>query len=115
MEEGVAWVTFDFPPVNILGEAMLDDLNRLADELEKDKGIKAVVFQSAQPDIFVAHADLDMLCEIPAEEFPREWPILYTQKVLQRISALPQAVTCALRREEKPFSSNRSRHGICSM
>jgi len=91
MEEGVAWVTFDFPPVNILGEAMLDDLNRLADELEKDKGIKAVVFQSAHPDIFVAHADLDMLCEIPAEEFPRERPILYTQKVLQRISVLPQA------------------------
>lgn len=91
IEEGVAFVVFDFPPVNILGKAMLDDLNRLAEELEKDKGVKAVVFQSAHPDIFVAHADFDMLCEIPAKERERELPLLYLQQVLQRISALPQA------------------------
>jgi len=91
IKQGVAWVTFDFPPLNILGYTMLDDLNRLAEELEKDKEVKAVVFQSADFDIFVAHVDLDMLVEIPAVERRRDEPILYLQQVLQRISALPQA------------------------
>ena len=91
IKEGVAWTTFDFPPVNVQGKPMLDDLDRFAEALEADSSIKVVVFQSANPDIFVCHADIDMLCEIPATERSHDEPILYIQKVLQRISALPQA------------------------
>ena len=91
IKDGVAWVTFDFPPVNVQGKAMLDDLNRLAEALENDRSIKVVVFQSANPDIFVCHADIDMLVEIPAAERSRDEPILYLQQVLQKISVLPQA------------------------
>ena len=91
IKEGVAWVTFDFPPVNVQGKPMLDDLNRLAEALESDRSVKVVVFQSAHPDIFVCHADIDMLCEIPATERRMSEPILYLQQVLERISALPQA------------------------
>jgi len=92
IKEGVAWVTFDFPPVNVQGTHMLKDLDRLAEVLENDRNIKVVVFQSAHPDIFVCHADIDMLCELKAEELPKEKSsVLYLQKVLQRISELPQA------------------------
>lgn len=91
VKDGVAWVTFDFPPVNVQGNAMLADLDRLAEALESDRAIKVVVFQSSHPDIFVCHADIDMLCEIPAAERSRSEPILYLQKVLQRISSVPQA------------------------
>ena len=91
LKEGVAWVTFDFPPVNVQGKPMLDDLNRLAEALEPDRSIKVVVFQSSHPDIFVCHADIVMLCEIPAAERSMDAPLLYLQEVLQRISALPQA------------------------
>lgn len=91
IKEGVAWVTFDFPPVNVQGKPMLDDLNRLAEALEPDRSVKVVVFQSSHPDIFVCHADIDMLCEIPAQKRSMDEPLLYLQEVLQRISALPQA------------------------
>ena len=36
-ENAIAWVTFDYPPVNIQGTAMLDDLNNLAEQLESDR------------------------------------------------------------------------------
>ena len=91
LKDGVAWVTFDFPPVNVQGKPMLDDLNRLAEVLESDREVKVVVFKSAHPEIFVCHADIDMLVEIPAAERSRSEPILYLQQVLQRISTLPQA------------------------
>jgi hypothetical protein len=37
IENAVAWVTFDYPPVNIQGLPMLADLNSLAQKLEAEK------------------------------------------------------------------------------
>ena len=92
LKNGVAWVTFDFPPVNIQGIPMLDDLNRLAKTLEGDRSVKAVVFQSAHPEIFVAHADTNFLKDLSTEAVSRDdVELLDLQKVLQRISKLPQA------------------------
>ena len=89
---GILTVTFDFPPVNIQGIPMLDDLNRLAESLESDRSVKVVVFQSAHPEIFVAHADTNFLKDMSTEAVPREKvELLYLQEVLQRISAVPQA------------------------
>lgn len=92
VKNGVAWVTFNFPPVNIQGIPMLDDLNRLAEVLEKDRSIKVVVFQSAHAEIFVAHADTNFLKDLSTEPLSREQvKLLYLQEVLERISQLPQA------------------------
>ncbi len=89
---GIAWVTFDDPPVNIQGIAMLDDLDKLAKGLEGDRDIKVVVFQSAHPEIFIAHADTNLLKDMSTQAVDRdEVELLDLQKVLQRISALPQA------------------------
>lgn len=40
VKDAQAWVTFDNPPVNIQDTAMLDDLNNLAEQLERDRSIK---------------------------------------------------------------------------
>ncbi len=89
--EGVLTVTFDYPPVNIQGIPMLDDLNRLCELLEGDPAIKVVVFQSANPEIFVAHADTNFLKDMSTDAVSREEvELLYLQKVLQRVSEVPQ-------------------------
>ncbi len=88
---GVAWVTFDFPPVNIQGLQMLDDLDSLAAFLEQERAIKVVIFQSAHPEIFVAHADTHFLKDLSTTPVARDKvELLPLQKVLQRISELPQ-------------------------
>ena len=92
IENAVAWVTFDYPPVNIQGLPMLTDLNMLAQRLETDRNIKVVVFQSAHPEIFVAHADTDFLKDMSATAVSRdEVKLLDLQTALERISKLPQA------------------------
>jgi enoyl-CoA hydratase/carnithine racemase len=92
IENAVARVTFDYPPVNIQGLPMLADLNNLAQKLEVDNTVKVVVFQSAHPDIFVAHADTDFLKDMSAKACSRdEVKLLDLQVVLERISKLPQA------------------------
>ncbi|NEO32691.1 MAG: enoyl-CoA hydratase/isomerase family protein [Symploca sp. SIO3C6] len=88
----VLTVTFDYPPVNIQGIPMLDDLNRLAETLESDRSVKVVVFQSANPEIFVAHADTNFLKDISTTAVSRDQvKLLYLQTTLERISKLPQA------------------------
>jgi enoyl-CoA hydratase/carnithine racemase len=90
--QAVLTVTFDYAPVNIQGIPMLDDLNRLSEVLEEDRSVKVVVFQSAHPEIFIAHADTNFLKDMSTQAVSREEvELLYLQKVLQRISALPQA------------------------
>ncbi|MEO1544585.1 MAG: enoyl-CoA hydratase/isomerase family protein [Pseudomonadota bacterium] len=90
--DAIAWVTFDDPPVNIQGLPMLADLNMLAQKLEADRSVKVVVFQSAHPEIFVAHADTNFLKDMSDTAVSRdEVKLLDLQRVLERISSLPQA------------------------
>jgi len=92
VEDAIAWITFDYPPVNIQGLPMLADLNMLAQKLEADRSVKVVVFQSANPEIFVAHADTEFLKDMSANAVSREEvELLDLQAVLERISRLPQA------------------------
>ncbi len=92
IDDAIAWVTFDYGPVNIQGLPMLADLDMLAQKLEADRSVKVVVFQSANPDIFVAHADTNFLKDMSATAVSRgDVKLLDLQRVLERISRLPQA------------------------
>lgn len=85
-------VTFDFPPINIQGLPMINDLDELATKLETDKTVKVVIFESANPEFFIAHADVNMLQNMSTIPVPREQVKLDNlARVLERISKLPQA------------------------
>ncbi len=90
-------VTFDFPPVNVQGQEMLADLNGLALRLERDRDVKVVIFQSANPEIWVCHYDTNLLKDMSTEAVSRcEAKLLDLQAVLERISKLPQATIAKL-------------------
>lgn len=94
---GVLTVTFDFGPVNVQGQEMLADLNGLAMRLERDRDTKVVIFQSANPEIWVCHYDTNLLKDMSTEAVSREEAeLLDLQSVLERISKLPQATIAKL-------------------
>lgn len=97
VKDAIAWVTFDFPPVNVQGQEMRADLNSLALRLERDRETKVVVFQSAHPDIWVCHYDTNLLKDMSMEAVSRQdVKLLDLQAVLERISKLPQATIAKL-------------------
>ena len=51
-------VTFSNPPINMFVPATIVELGALIAELEADPSVKVVVFQSANPDFFIAHLDV---------------------------------------------------------
>jgi 1,4-dihydroxy-2-naphthoyl-CoA synthase len=47
MNSGVLFATFDNPPVNLIGPALVPDLVDLLNTLEHDEDVRVVVFASA--------------------------------------------------------------------
>ncbi|MER8634250.1 enoyl-CoA hydratase/isomerase family protein [Mesorhizobium opportunistum] len=51
-------VTFNNPPLNIIGPSEVNELTRILGQIEADPDVKVVVIDSAVPGYFVAHYDL---------------------------------------------------------
>lgn len=76
---------------------MLADLNSLAMRLERDRDTKVVIFQSANPEIWVCHYDTELLKDMSTEAVSRdEATLLDLQSVCERISKVPQATIAKL-------------------
>jgi enoyl-CoA hydratase/carnithine racemase len=58
-------ITFSNPPINIFVPTTIVELGALMTELEAEPSVKVVVFQSANPDFFIAHLDVSKAAERP--------------------------------------------------
>lgn len=59
--DGVAHVVIDNPPVNIMDVALMTDLSRFLADVRDDPDTRVIVFESANPDIFIAHVDMSLI------------------------------------------------------
>lgn len=69
--------TIDSPPLNLFDQKMAEDLQALMEDLENDDEVKIVVFDSADPEYFIAHIDLakiDQLSTKPGRTGLSPWP-----------------------------------------
>jgi enoyl-CoA hydratase/carnithine racemase len=51
-------ITFSNPPINMYVPATIIELRAVMTELEADPSVKVIVFDSANPDFFIAHLDV---------------------------------------------------------
>jgi enoyl-CoA hydratase/carnithine racemase len=89
--QGVAFVTIDHPPINLFDMALILEVDRVGRELEADAEVRAVVIDSADPDFFIAHADVELILAAAGEarEVPKE-PSLF-QQMVDRFRTMPKA------------------------
>jgi enoyl-CoA hydratase/carnithine racemase len=64
---GVARATIDHPPINLFDLALMLELDRFGREVEVDDDVRVVVVDSADPDFFIAHADVNLILGLPRE------------------------------------------------
>src|SRR5215469_13870856 len=58
-------ITFSNPPINMFLPTTIVELGAVMAEIEADSAVKVVVFQSANPDFYVAHLDVAKAAERP--------------------------------------------------
>jgi enoyl-CoA hydratase/carnithine racemase len=62
---GLWTITFSNPPINMFVPTTIVELGALMTDLEADQSVKVVVFQSANPDFYIAHLDVVEAAERP--------------------------------------------------
>lgn len=78
---------FDNPPINLVTPEMLVDLPALIDRMEAAPELRAVVFESANPDYFLNHYDTSRVAETPKDLGVTGYPLVIDINV--RLSRMP--------------------------
>lgn len=90
LDQGVAFVTLDHGELNLMDVEMLRDIDHAMRAFESDPDVRVIVLQSANPDFFVAHADLNTVSALPAEPEPREEKLGWIHAVFDRLRTTPK-------------------------
>jgi enoyl-CoA hydratase/carnithine racemase len=89
-ESGVAFVSINHPPINLLDDVLSPEFDRLGRELERDESVRVVVVQSALPDFFIAHSGLGRVGAAP-KTVSHTRSFRLTQMIGERFRNMPKA------------------------
>ena len=70
IDEGIAIITLDNPPVNVLSPKVLEELGEAVDQIAKDVSAKGVVITAAGTNAFCAGADVKAFAAMGPEKVP---------------------------------------------
>jgi enoyl-CoA hydratase/carnithine racemase len=88
VDRGVAFITIDHPPINLFDGALMADINRVGLEIEADDGVRVAVFDSANPEFFIAHADVTLIQQIPTEVPPKAESLGFFHAMVDRFRTM---------------------------
>ena len=95
-ERGVAFVTIDHPPINLFDLALIQEMDRVGRELAVDGDIRVVVFDSANPDFFIAHADVALIQHLPRDIAAKPTELGIFHAMVDRFRTMPKATMAKL-------------------
>ena len=96
VEHGVAFVTVDHPPINLFDIALMREIDRVGVELEADDAVRVLVFDSANPEFFIAHADVTLIQRLPTEAPPKTESLGFFHTMVDRFRTMPKATIAKL-------------------
>src|SRR2546428_7209159 len=88
-DRGVAFVTIDHPPINLLDLALMRELDGIGREVEADDAVRVVVFDSADPEFFIAHADVSLIEQLPTNA-PSPTTLGFFHAMVERFRTMPK-------------------------
>lgn len=91
LDGGVARVTIDHPPINLLDLPLIMELDTVGRALEADPDVRVVVIDSADPEFFSAHADVTLIQAIPTGDTSLRVELTGFQAMVDRFRTMPKA------------------------
>lgn len=90
LDRGVLFVTIDYPPINLMTLDMAVEIAFLAEQVSNDDRVKVVVFDSANPDYFIAHFDVAVLEQFPDEPAPKGAELDGLKRAYEQFRTMPK-------------------------
>lgn len=88
-DRGVLWVTIDHPPLNLLDESLISEIESLLEELAERDDVAVAVWRSADPDFFLAHVDVSRIGDEPSDAPPRGADLGRWHTMCERMRCMP--------------------------
>lgn len=96
-EGSALWATIDNPPVNVMTPPLYQELVGFAAEVAADDSVLSVVLQSADPDFFIAHFDVEVLLRSPVDQpAERSDQLNAFHEMCQAFRNMPKATICKI-------------------
>jgi enoyl-CoA hydratase/carnithine racemase len=97
VDGGVAWATIDHPPMNLWDSVLTADLVALIGAFEADGEARVLVLTSADPEYFIAHADVEMILGLPTNATAAGTQPAPINQLLERLRLMPKISIALLR------------------
>ena len=91
VRDGVAAVTIDHPPINLFDIALMRDLMTFGQAVETDSEVRVIIFRSADPEFFIAHADVQLILNLPTEAPSPSTELSFFHAMVDRFRTMPKA------------------------
>ncbi len=97
IDDGVAVAVIDNPPINLFSRQLFIDMLKFSEAMESDDDVRVVVLRSSTPDFFIAHFDVELILQMPADE-PPEWSdeLKSFHVMVERFRTMPKATICEI-------------------
>src|SRR5438552_6573859 len=114
VDRGVATVTIDHPPINLFGLALIQEMDRFGRGLEADGDVRVAVFQSANPEFFIAHADVALIRTLPITVPPKPTRLGLFHAMVDRFRTMPKATIGKLEGRARGGGASSSSRSTCA-
>jgi len=91
LHDGVLTATLDNPPVNVITQQMFLELAAFVEAVANSDEVRVLVMQSANPDFFIAHFDVELILTFPVDTpAVREEELNYFHAMCERLRTMPK-------------------------
>lgn len=93
---GICRATIDNPPINLLDVPLLTEIDRLLGEVAADDEVRVLIVDSADPEIFIAHADVALIADLPPDDVGLHDELSLFHAITERVRTLPKATIAVI-------------------
>ena len=94
--DGICRATIDNPPINLLDVSLILELGRFAGQVASDEDVRVVVVDSADPDFFIAHADITLIQALPRDDTSLHDELTPFHAMLEAFRTMPKATIAVI-------------------
>ena len=96
VDDRICRATIDNPPMNLADFDLFGEVGRFALEVVADDDVHVVLVDSADPDFFVAHADVTMLQALPTDAPSPHDELSAFHAVVEAVRTMPKATIAVI-------------------
>jgi enoyl-CoA hydratase/carnithine racemase len=93
---GICRATIDNPPINLLDVPLITEITRLLREVAADDEVRVLVVDSADPEVFIAHADVSLIANLAADDVGPHDQLSLFHAMTEQVRTLPKATIAVI-------------------